>query len=122
VSAEIPLDDEEFARWRRDADRALESARVQSREGVHNWACFAAEQASQLALRLRRLGRHYIPARYPDTHASGGASEHYEEEESTEAVADAEAVLAFVDSAWEEACEPHLREPTRSRARRWMSG
>jgi len=137
VSAEVPLDEEEFARWRREADRALQGARVQAEAGLHNWACFAAEQASQLAmkgllhglgkapwghdlkgfgeaveqgglelsddlaLRLRRLGRHYIPARYPDVHAAGSAGDQYEEAESSEAIADAEAVLAFVDASWD---------------------
>src|SRR5688500_8337850 len=102
-----PLDEEEFRRWRAEGDRALAGARLQADAGLHNWACFAAEQAAQLAVRgllhglgrgpwghdlpqlgqsladagvsipmavedaLRRLGRHYIPARYPDAHAAG---------------------------------------------------
>lgn len=137
----MPVDGDEFKRWRGEADRALESARLQAGAGLHNWACFSAEQASQLAVkallhglgrapwghdlqqlgrlvaeagvdvpenlaaRLRRQGRHYIPARYPDAHPFGGAGEHYGEEDSREAVSDAEAVLAFVDSAWREASE-----------------
>jgi HEPN domain-containing protein len=53
------LDRAEFDRWRREADRALEGARVQAGAGLHNWACFAAEQAGQLALKalLHGLGR-----------------------------------------------------------------
>jgi HEPN domain-containing protein len=53
------LDREEFGRWRREADRALEGARLQTGAGLHNWACFAAEQAGQLALKalLHGLGR-----------------------------------------------------------------
>lgn len=131
------LDEEEFRRWREEADRALASARVQSDAGLHNWACFSAEQAAQLAVkgllhglargpwghdlarlgdmlreagvevssdamdRMRRLGRHYIPARYPDAHASGPASAHYGAADSAEALDDAEALLAVVDGIWE---------------------
>lgn len=54
-----PLDAEEFGRWRGEADRALESARVQLERELHNWACFSAEQAAQLAVKglLHGLGR-----------------------------------------------------------------
>ncbi len=129
-------DEEEFDRWRAEADRALAGARVQAAAGLHNWACFAAEQAAQLAVKallhglgrgpwghdlvrlgesvasaglevplaaldaMRRLGRHYIPARYPDAHASGPASAHYGERDAREAIADAELVLGFVDRSW----------------------
>ncbi len=130
------LDRDEFERWRREADRALESAHLQAGAGLHNWACFAAEQAAQLALKallhglgrgpwgddlvrlgemaraaglelpedvaatLRRLGRHYIPSRYPDAHAAGSPGSHYGPEDSREAMADAERVLAYVDATW----------------------
>lgn len=131
-----PIDAPEFDRWRAEADRALVSARVQAEAGLHNWACFAAEQAAQLATKallhglgrgpwghdlvrlgelagaagidlqptvldaMRRLGRHYIPARYPDAHPSGAAAEHYAESDSAEAIRDAEGVLGAVDDAW----------------------
>jgi HEPN domain-containing protein len=131
-----PLDDEEYGRWREEADRALAGARIQAEAGLHNWACFGAEQAAQLAMkallhgvgrapwghdlvrlgelaagsgldlrvdtgdRLRRLGRHYIPARYPDAHASGPPGRHYGAADAREAIGDAEAVLAFVDRSW----------------------
>lgn len=54
-----PLDREEFQRWRQEADRALRAARLQAESGLHNWACFAAEQAGQLGLKalLHGLGR-----------------------------------------------------------------
>lgn len=131
------LDREEFDRWRDEAGRALEGARVQADAGLHNWACFAAEQAAQLVVkavlhgmgqapwghdlvqlrdglieasidvpshvsdRMRRLGRHYIPARYPDAHAAGSPGAHYGKADSMEAIADAEAITAFVDGTWE---------------------
>ena len=130
-------DAEEFDRWRAEADRALAGARVQASANLHNWACFAAEQAAQLGVKAllhglgrgpwghdlvrlvgltenagvnvapdivdaaRRLGRHYIPARYPDAHAAGPAGDHYGASDAGEAIADAEGMLAFVDQAWE---------------------
>lgn len=59
MSAELPFDEDEFRRWREDADDALKSARLQKDEGLYNWACFAAEQAAQLAIKalLHGLGR-----------------------------------------------------------------
>jgi HEPN domain-containing protein len=59
MSADIPLDDQEFDRWREEAGRALDSARVQAEAGLHNWSCFAAEQGAQLAVKalLHGLGR-----------------------------------------------------------------
>lgn len=130
------VDEEEFGRWREEAERALAGARVQAEAGIHNWACFSAEQAAQLAVkgllhgmargpwghdlprlgnmlveagldvsadaldRMRRLGRHYIPARYPDAHASGPAGAHYGAADSAEALDDAKTLLALVDGIW----------------------
>ncbi len=53
------VDAQEFQRWRAEAERALESARLQASAGIHNWACFAAEQASQLAVKgfLHGIGK-----------------------------------------------------------------
>lgn len=132
----LPLDEVEHRRWRDEADRALAGARLQADAGLANWACFAAEQAAQLALKgflhglgrapwghdlvqlgdrareagvevddeigdaLRRLGRHYIPARYPDAHASGPPGLHYGPADAEEAILDAGGILAFVDRTW----------------------
>lgn len=133
----VSFDESEYLRWREEAGRALQSARLQREASLHNWACFSAEQAAQLAVRallhglgrgpwghdlvrlgdgleaagvalperlaevMKRLGRHYIPARYPDAHAEGSAAEHYGPADSAEAIADAEAILGFVDQARE---------------------
>lgn len=43
----------------------------------------------------RRLDRHYIPARYPNGWDAGAPHEYYDAEAAQEAIADAEAVLAF---------------------------
>lgn len=50
------LDQQEFHRWRGQADGALEMARMGSH---HNWRCFLAEQAAQMAMKalLHGLGR-----------------------------------------------------------------
>jgi HEPN domain-containing protein len=139
MTDETMLDEEEYDRWRDEANRALQSARLDVTADLHNWACFGAEQAAQLAVKgllhglgrgpwghdlvqfgqmieeagltlpeglidvFRRLGRHYIPARYPDAHAAGPPGLHYGEADASEAIEDAEAILAFVDSAWKEA-------------------
>lgn len=136
MGTRAPLDDEEFGRWRSEADRALSGARLQADAGLHNWACFAAEQAAQLAAKallhglgrgpwghdlvrlgelmresdvevppqvadaLRRLGRHYIPARYPDAHAEGPPGTHYGPADAAEAIRDAELILGLVDRTW----------------------
>lgn len=54
-----PLDEAEFERWREDAGRALAASRALAGNGHHNWACFTAEQAAQLALKglLHGIGR-----------------------------------------------------------------
>jgi HEPN domain-containing protein len=56
----------------------------------------------EIADAIRRLGRHYIPARYPDAHASGPPGSHYGAADAAEAVGDADAVMGFVDETWRE--------------------
>ena len=135
---ETPLDRDEFTRWRTEADRALRHGQLAADDGLHNWACFSAEQAAQLAVKallhgigrgpwgsdlvglgdelataglavpeaerdaLRRLGRHYMPARYPDAHPAGSPGGHYGAADSTQAFEDARAVFDLVDGAWRE--------------------
>jgi HEPN domain-containing protein len=45
------FDRSEYRRWRREADDALKGARLQAEGGLHNWACFLAEQSAQLAVK-----------------------------------------------------------------------
>ncbi len=54
-----PLDGEELSRWRTEADSALRAAISQVDLGLHNWACFLAEQAGQLSVKglLAGVGR-----------------------------------------------------------------
>lgn len=131
------LDEDEFDRWRGQADRTLDTVALATRGERHEWACFLAEQASQLALKgllhaigeqawghdltvlerrasaalhdlwsacsdeVARLSRHYIASRYPDAHPSGMPGGHYTAADASAAMADARAVLAAVDRAWE---------------------
>lgn len=57
----------------------------------------AADPPAPRALRAacRRLGRHYIPTRYPDAHPSGVPAEQYGPEDAAQALEDARAVLDF---------------------------
>lgn len=47
-----------------------------------------------------RLARHYIPARYPDAHASGAPTTHYTAGDADQADADARLIVAAVEAAW----------------------
>lgn len=47
-----------------------------------------------------RLSRHYIPARYPDAHASGTPGAHYTERDVDEARRDCATVFGAVERAW----------------------
>jgi HEPN domain-containing protein len=49
---------------------------------------------------LRRLSRHYIPARYPDAHPSGSPGVYYGREDSEQALDDRDLVSGFVDDIW----------------------
>lgn len=76
---ESPLDRDEFRRWRDEADVAL---------------------PDDVEAALRRLSRHYIPARYPDAHPTGPAGLHYGDSDAEEAIRDARCVHEFIDDAW----------------------
>ena len=43
--------------WFRQADRDLEQAHSSKREGRHEWACFAAQQAAEKAVKALHLAR-----------------------------------------------------------------
>jgi HEPN domain-containing protein len=57
-AVDTPLDREEYERWRAEASRALRHAELAAQDGLHNWACFSAEQSAQLAVKalLHGLG------------------------------------------------------------------
>jgi len=56
----------------------------------------------EIADALRRLGRLYIPARYPDAHAAGDAASHFAASDAESAIRDARDVLDWVDAQWQE--------------------
>ncbi|MGI9119429.1 MAG: HEPN domain-containing protein [Acidimicrobiales bacterium] len=58
---------------------------------------FGADWPAALAEPAARLGRHYIPARYPDAHVSGAPDEHYTSGDAEAATADARAALEAVE-------------------------
>ena len=75
---EAPLfDEEEYRRWRDEADGALAAARTAAGAGLHNWACFLAEQAAQLGAKalLHGLGQapwgHDLPRLLDDAARAG---------------------------------------------------
>lgn len=67
---------------------------------------FGPSWPPEVAEPAARLSRHYIPARYPDAHASGVPGAHYTEADAIQAAADAEAIQSAVDGAWAELSEP----------------
>ena len=60
----------------------------------------ALELPPELWAALKRLSRHYIATRYPDTHAAGSPPGHYGSEDALQARADVEEALRFVDTVW----------------------
>jgi len=50
------MDEQEFSRWIRSAERTLESARRDAEAGDYNWACFKAHQAAEKALKALLWG------------------------------------------------------------------
>jgi HEPN domain-containing protein len=61
--------------WLAQAERDLEQAEASQREGRHEWACFAAQQAAEKAVRALHLARgqeacgRETPVRAPPTRA-----------------------------------------------------
>jgi HEPN domain-containing protein len=53
-----------------------------------------------IGVALSRLSRYSIPTRYPDAWAGGTPADHYGAEDSADAIAEAEAVVDAVGSAW----------------------
>lgn len=60
--------------------------------------CIAHDPAfDQIMDACRRLGRHYIPTRYPDAMGGDPPQEHYLESDADEALADATQVIEMVE-------------------------
>lgn len=117
--------------WLKQAGLDLDLARDAARSGRHEWACFAAHQAAEKAIKAlhlrkgqeawghvlhrlladlpptvttpedltekaRVLDAYYVPTRYPNGHTEGAPGEHYGRLQSSEAIAYAGEIAAFV--------------------------
>jgi HEPN domain-containing protein len=58
---DAPLDREEYERRRVEASRALRHGELAAQDGLHNWACFSAEQSAQLDVKGVLHGRNLGP-------------------------------------------------------------
>ncbi|MBI2169005.1 MAG: HEPN domain-containing protein [Actinobacteria bacterium] len=63
------------------------------------------EISGTLDAALKRLSRHYIPPRYPDAHAADEPATHYGHDDTSEALRDADVIIDFVVSTWQELIE-----------------
>jgi HEPN domain-containing protein len=102
--------------WLRQAEADLRHARHALDDGDYDWACFAAQQSAEKAVKGtillgsladrtevpgelldagRRLDKHYIPTRYPNGFDAGAPTDYYTREEAEAAVRDADAILGF---------------------------
>ena len=114
--------------WFGQAERDLEQALASQRDGRHEWACFAAQQAAEMAVKALHLAlgqeawghvvarlirelpspqvdlqekakvldNYYVATRYANGHVEGPPFEHYGALQSTEAIAYATEIIAFV--------------------------
>jgi HEPN domain-containing protein len=114
------------ADWLEQGQRDLEQAEQSMQAGRHEWACFAAHQAAEKALkalnltrlwaalhsrtfqvappedledRLRLLDGFYIPTRYPDSYPEGTPGEHFGRLQSEQALVHAGAIVSWVRAA-----------------------
>lgn len=74
----------------RQADLDLAAARHAAAGEHFEWACFLVLDAA------RRLDKHYIGARYPNSHPAGAPGDLYTRSEAEQAFADASTVLEDV--------------------------
>jgi len=81
--------------WLRQAHRDLEQAEDSRRTGHHEWACFAAQQAAEKAVKALHL---YSSPRYPDSFPEGSPFEHHGRLQSEQAIRYAGEIVEFVDS------------------------
>ncbi|MEW6675100.1 MAG: HEPN domain-containing protein [Nitrospirota bacterium] len=44
------IDEKEFQRWFKQAEHNLKSSKADAEDGDYDWACFKAQQASEIAI------------------------------------------------------------------------
>lgn len=82
--------------WINQAIRDFEVAKSLKESGSYEWACFAAHQAAEKAVKAaRNLDRHYVPTRYPDSFDSGSPYEYFTEEDAENAILCCRRILEF---------------------------
>ncbi|MFH1570119.1 MAG: HEPN domain-containing protein [Gemmatimonadota bacterium] len=116
--------------WLGQARRDLEQARHSETGGFHEWACFAAQQGAEKAVKAvlqhagatafghsvtgllqalpetagvtaelldaaRELDKHYIPARYPNSHPEGSPHEFYTPADARRALDHGQRIVEF---------------------------
>jgi len=90
--------------WLNQAERDLEQARASMRDGRHEWACFAAQQAAEKAAKGLHLAKgqeawgHVVATRYVNGHPAGAPFEHYGPLQSQQAIDYAGEILKFARS------------------------
>lgn len=97
-----------LAQGRHDIDHAKHALD----DGDYEWACFAAQQGAEKAVKLndlshrydvpsillsasKRLDKHYLPTRYPNGFDVGAPKDYYTAEEARDAIDDAEQIYDF---------------------------
>jgi len=124
--------------WLAQAERDLQHARHSRDAGDYEWACFAAQQAAEKAVKAallalggegwghsvtrlladlaqrqtvatdlldaaRRLDKHYLPTRYPNSFPAGAPRDYYTAQEAQQAIVDAAAIYDL--------CRQSVRQP-----------
>jgi HEPN domain-containing protein len=124
--------------WLAQAERDLQHARHSLDARDYEWACFAAQQAAEKAVKAallalggegwghsvtrlladlaqrqtvatdlldaaRRLDKHYLPTRYPNSFPSGAPRDYYTAQEAQQAIVDAAAIYDL--------CRQSVRQP-----------
>jgi HEPN domain-containing protein len=119
---------DEWLRYKRQADHTLDSARRDLKAGDFDWACFKSQQLAvkgyvratreyvtgHSLMRLliavgtevpgemvdcgRELDKVYIPSRYPDVYDAGAPMDYYQASDAGRAVDCAARILAWLDA------------------------
>ena len=130
-----------YADWLKQGRRDLDHGRRSLNAGDYEWACFAAQQGAEKAVKAvvektggvawghvtalleslpeslrpeqrllnaaKALDKHYIPARYPNSHPQGAPYEYYTYDEAECALGHAGQVIGFCEGILAGPPPPH---------------